>query len=154
MKYCIKCGQEYSDGDLFCSECNIELFEDVEANEVDTPNNQAEEIEDDTISKAKDKKFLSIIQIILCIAGIGWGIATIISGRSVFLHGGDRVAAAKFGADFYTEIYDATRTAANNIDELIEYFNEFTQTFFILLGVVIMFISFFKLCDVIKKMKG
>lgn len=67
---------------------------------------------------------------------------------------GDRVASAKFGGDFYTEIHDATRAAAGNVSSLIYNVGKMYRDFCVAFGIAMILISAFKLCDVIKNMKG
>ena len=62
------------------------------------------------------KRAFSIIGIIVCIAIIFMGI-NLLSVKIEL----ESAAFALFGADFYTEIYSATRYAANNIKTLAEF---------------------------------
>ncbi|MBO5516880.1 MAG: hypothetical protein J6A42_02180 [Firmicutes bacterium] len=61
----------------------------------------------------------NVFKVIACCLGVLAGIMSVYWGYSLSDHGAYS-SYAKFGADFYTEIYDATRNAGNNIIYVID----------------------------------
>lgn len=133
MKQCKKCGALLSDVVTTCGKCGQPVDEFVRT----APNVQPESTGSQPSVNMENKSFSAlqtgvyntvsaykptnstakafiILKILVCAAGIIMGIV-IINFKGDFYDYTDSVASARFGADFYTEIHDAARTAANNI---------------------------------------
>ena len=112
--FCEKCGKSIEIGTI-CFECKQGI----------TP-----VVAPVHISETKKAKRLRLIRIVICSLGICIGVI-------MFFFSFGTIEFVIFGGDFYTEIHDATRTAANNISGLERLMGAFVALFYGL-----------KLCDV------
>lgn len=90
----------------------------------------------------KGKVVLLAGKLLCCAAGIGSGVIMMMTEGDVGHTYGERSAKAAFGADFYTEIYGATRNAANNTATLISTVNSYSKIFFYA-GLILLILSLF-----------
>lgn len=90
--YCIKCGKENEDNALICKECGCSL------------------VNEPTEVPKKKKSVWSLV-------GMGIGAAVVICGIIMIIFpdvSGVWIKSYSFGADFYTEIYNATSKVADS----------------------------------------
>ncbi|MGN1305975.1 MAG: hypothetical protein ACI4YB_13190 [Oscillospiraceae bacterium] len=90
--YCKKCGKENEDNVLICKECGCSLV---------------------NVPTEKPKKIQSVWSLI----GMGIGAAVVICGIIMIISpdvSGVWIKSYSFGADFYTEIYNATSKVADS----------------------------------------
>lgn len=112
MRTCSECGAKNLDYALYCKDCGIDFFP-IEKNIESI-------VSIDNEKNIKGTNVSFIFHIIICIVGIIFGAFVFIVGvvEEGGGHGTDYTRSLSFGADFYTEIYEATRTAANNLCDL------------------------------------
>jgi len=89
----------------------------------------------------KKQKKLLVLKTLVSIGGIIIGIVTVVFGSGIY-GGSTWTSDAAFGADFYTEIYEAVQNAANNVERLIYLLTEFRYAV-IAIGALIILLSVF-----------
>lgn len=173
--FCKNCGKNIADNSLECEHCGEKQLAEENNNENNNvENDSTNEVKNQSsgtqapyytqqasvsVLVNKSEKRIFIVKIVICAIGIFMGALLLINGfiKSDLFFGihfhsyGDYVTKAVFGADFYTEIHDATRLAANNICDVISSINNSLQTFAIAFGSFMVLISSFALCITIEK---
>lgn len=173
--FCKNCGKNIADNSLECEHCGAKQLVDdnneennkAENNGINEMKNQNADVPlpyfteqpKDTVSVHNLGKTLFIIKIIICAIGIFIGSLLLINGFTAghlffgidFHDYGDYVTQAVFGGDFYTEIHEVTRIAANNINDVTHMLNNSLQAFAIAFGGFMVLISGFALCITIEK---
>lgn len=164
MWYC-KCGKVNNDNKNVCWSCgkkneyikvveteiqddnNIEdeclNFSETQINDINNDNNTQQEklnfIEEpmQDSNKKGDNILVFAMQVIFCLAGIVGGIASIaMVGTGPFWYDSyGRVNDINFGADFYTEIYGATRVVAKNLDSIVRTLTDMANALFVFAGI-------------------
>lgn len=109
MAYCRHCGNCVKDGTEICPECGAKVG--TGTNIVNKPQTNTYNSSDDSDNKLKA---VLIIKIILCTIGIIFGVGFL----AWYYQATYEWERLEFGGDFYTEIYDVTQRAANNIVEV------------------------------------
>ncbi|MDD6279215.1 MAG: hypothetical protein PUA81_05445 [Oscillospiraceae bacterium] len=123
--FCKNCGKEMRPEDTVCEFCKCD----------NSPS---------AISAGRTNKIPFIMQVIYCIIGQAAGICSLISGiYGINFYDYDYLRKITFGADFYTEIYAATKAAAGNIIVLGGVMEKFANAFLICTGIFM--IAFFGL---------
>lgn len=85
-------------------------------------------------------------KLIICIINVAFGIFMVIYGLSGEFKGyADYSNSMKFGADFYTEEYSATKNAANNLGYLINSLNDLGTVICIAIGMAFILCGLFAL---------
>lgn len=115
--FCKNCGKEMKPEDTVCEFCKCD----------NSPS---------AISARQQKKITFIMQIIYCIIGQAAGIYSLISGiDGIGFYGHNSLDQITFGADFYTEIYAATKAATSSIIALGNTVEKFANAFLIFTGI-------------------
>lgn len=115
--FCKNCGKEMKPEDTVCEFCKCD----------NSPS---------AISASQPKKITFIMQIIYCIIGQAAGIYSLILGiDGISFYGHNYLDKITFGADFYTEIYGATKAATSSIIALGDMMEKFANAFMICAGI-------------------
>lgn len=164
--FCKNCGKNIADNSLECEHCGAKqlveennCINEMKNQNADVPLSYFTEQPKGTVSVHNLGKTLFIIKIIICAIGIFIGGLLLINGfiKSDLFFGidfhadGDYVTKAVFGADFYTEIHEATCIAANNINDVTYMLSNSLKAFAIAFGSFMVLISGFALCITIEK---
>jgi len=126
-------------------------------NEMYTSAMQAEEMPFPSAAQKTGGK-LHAVRVVLCVIGILLGLLCVLNAflPGVFF-GFDceaytyYVSAVAFGGDFYTEIHDATSTAANNIGDVAYILRDVAKMIQVMAGGTAALLFGVKLCDLIEK---
>lgn len=89
----------------------------------------------------KNQKKLLVLKTLVSIGGIIIGIVTVVFGSEIY-ETGKWTSSVAFGGDFFTDIYEATQNAANNVEKLICLLSEFRYVV-IAIGALIILLSVF-----------
>lgn len=115
--FCKNCGKEMRPEDTVCEFCKCD----------NSPS---------AISAGRTNKIPFIMQVIYCIIGQAAGIYSLILGiDGISFYGHNYLDKITFGADFYTEIYAATKAAASSIIALGDVMEKFANAFLICIGI-------------------
>lgn len=116
MAYCRHCGKYVKDGTEICPECGCLANGGVGTKIVNKPQTSTNRTSTYSLSDDSDNKLKTvlIIKIILCTIGIIFGVGFL----AWYYQATYEWRHLEFGGDFYTEIYDVTQRAANNIVEV------------------------------------
>lgn len=115
--FCKNCGKEMRPEDTVCEFCKCD----------NSPS---------AISAGRTNKIPFIMQVIYCIIGQAAGIYSLILGiDGISFYGHNYLDKITFGADFYTEIYAATKAAASSIIALGDVMEKFANAFLICTGI-------------------